>query len=263
VIVKPVLASVGPAKGSSRSRSAAHKLPASGVVTLNEEATTFRFTNEELADVLEMFGSLNAPEIDPEVGADIVLAAESKRADGREISPSTLESLAVIESNPALKAAVNAALVKKRAKRAAEAAARANGAVSPRTLAAIAAAEKSSPPMLFKGASGSSNSSISPRTRAAIAALQAESSSPKKKSSPKGRGTRRATTAAAKPKPAAGGAGAPSAGPVRRSERLRRATQKKKSSSSHKSSSAKSSNSLSPNTIAALLESMKLGANNA
>lgn len=210
VIVRPVLAD---GHASSSRRTTARKtdsiLPASGTVVLNEDRSTFMFSDEDLAGVLTKFGDLNAANMNSDVAAAVIAAAERKRAEGRELSPATLRTLAALERK----------------------AAAANSDPKPTLFSSPAAAARVS-----------SNRSISPRTKALIAALEAKSSSSKKSSSPKAarRVTRKATSAA-------GGAGAP---PTRRSERLRKTTQKKKSSSSNRE--------LSPNTIAAMIESMKI-----
>jgi hypothetical protein len=215
------------------------RFPRSGTVELNLADTIFQFEHEELEDVLTMFGSLNAPNVDPEVGAYVVMAARRKEAEGIELSPATLQTIAAINRNPELKAAVEKEIVKKQT----EAAGGKKKSSSPKKPALFAASSSAS------AARSSSSGAVSPRTMALIAALEkAEMTAAKKVASPKGhRTTRKATSAA---KPAAGGAGAPSTG-LRRSARL---TQKKKSSSS----SHNSSNSLSPNTVAALFKSMSL-----
>lgn len=93
VIVRPVIA----AGASRRKTTAGRTLPSSGTIQLDESATTFMFTDTQLADVLARFGNLNAANMNENVAAAIVAAAERKRTEGRELSPATLRTLAAIE----------------------------------------------------------------------------------------------------------------------------------------------------------------------
>lgn len=239
VFVRPVLEGVagGAGRATSSRRTTARKsdsiLPASGVVHLDEDETIFMFSEEELASVLTKFGDLNVANMDPKVAAQIIASVARKRAEGINVSPGSLRTLSAIERNPKLKAAAAAKAEEVAAEAVIEA-------------AKEAAKARGSPfkPELFTSAgaarAASNNGGVSPRTLALIAALEMKEASP-----PRRAATRKASASAT------GGAGAPA--PTRRSERVRKTTQKKKKSSS--------SNNLSPNTIAAMIESMKLTAN--
>ena len=235
VIVRPTLT-------EDYSPSAESILPESGMVELDEGATTFMMTEADLADVLRLFEDMNANAMNAETKRVFLASIARKRAEGIPISPASASTLAAIERREAREAASAPALIPAKkatsAKKATTAGRRvtvkkanSGNSLSPSMLAAIES-------MSLANARASGNGGVSPRTLAAIAALEA-GNAPKKETS-----ARRSTRKKASPK-AAGGAGAP-----RRSERVRAATQKKKKTSS---SSHRSSSSLSPSTLAAIL----------
>lgn len=237
VIVRPVLT-------ADYSPSAESILPESGMVELDEGATTFMMAEADLAGVLRLFEDMNANAMNAETKRVFLASIARKRAEGIPISPASATTLAAIERREAREAAAAPALIPAKkaasAKKATTAGRRAtvkksssNSSLSPSMLAAIKS-------MGLANSRANSNGGVSPRTLAAIAALEA--GSPPKKETSARRSTRKKTS----PK-AAGGAGAPA---PRRSERVRAMTQKKKKTSS---SSRRSSNNLSPNTLAALL----------
>jgi hypothetical protein len=95
VIVKPVF-SEDPKKSSRSKRSSTARK--SGKVILNEVATTFMFTEEELAGVLAKFGNLNsAANMSPRTKEIFLSSVARKREEGIPLSPATMRTIAALE----------------------------------------------------------------------------------------------------------------------------------------------------------------------
>jgi hypothetical protein len=104
VVIKPVVAGGAAAGRTSSSRRATTAkrtsgvLPASGAITLNEVATTFMFTEAELASVLAKFGNLNATaNMSPTTKGVFLRSVARKREEDIPLSPATLRTLAALE----------------------------------------------------------------------------------------------------------------------------------------------------------------------
>jgi hypothetical protein len=194
VIIKPVFtaaaaAAAAAAPSKSRRATTARK---SGTVMLNEVATTFMFSEEELAGVLAKFGNLNsAANMSPRTKDIFLSSVARKREEGIPLSPATMRTIAALEKKAAM------GLLRTSSSRSSGA------AVSSETLAAIQAmgakktssprrSTRKSSPKPVGGAGGSavavrrstrsttqkkkrSSSNVSPSILAAITAMEAAS----------------------------------------------------------------------------------------